>query len=164
MLEGGDRVRLLQIDAPELGGGECYGREAARELARLLGPGDAGTLEADPELDDAIATAACCATSTGDNNVNVELVRRGAAAPFFRRGRARPVRGRSPRGGRRGAPRRCRHVARLRRQLASRPAGRDPSAVGRPSNEGRPGPGNQTIVAANQDLKWAPQKADHGGL
>jgi hypothetical protein len=33
-----------------------------------------------------------------------------------------------------------------------------------PSDEGRPIPGNQTFGAADQDLKWAPESADHGQL
>lgn len=47
----GGSVRLLQIDTPELGGGECFSRAAAREL-RLLAPvGSAVTLQADAQLD-----------------------------------------------------------------------------------------------------------------
>ena len=37
-------MRLLQIDAPELGANECYGRGALRELQRRLQPGDAVVL------------------------------------------------------------------------------------------------------------------------
>ena len=32
---GGKRVRLVQIDTPELGSGECYSRAARRALERL---------------------------------------------------------------------------------------------------------------------------------
>ncbi len=91
VLEGGDRVRLLQIDAPELGQGECYGREALRELDRMLRRGEAVTLESDPRLDrvDRHRRLLRYVHAAGVN-VNVELVRRGAAAPFFKGG----VRGR----------------------------------------------------------------------
>lgn len=86
VLEGGERVRLLQIDAPELGGGECYGREATRELARLLEPGDRVRLELDPELDERDRHGRLLRyVHAGDDHVNVELVRRGAATPFFLR-------------------------------------------------------------------------------
>jgi micrococcal nuclease len=86
VLEGGERVRLLQIDAPELGGGECHGREATRELGRLLEPGDRVRLELDPELDDRDRHGRMLRyVHTDDDHVNVELVRRGAAAPFFLR-------------------------------------------------------------------------------
>ena len=87
VLEGGERVRLLQIDAPELGGGECHGREAARELERLLEPGDRVRLERDPGLDDRDRHGRLLRyVHAGEQHVNVELVRRGAAAPFFLRG------------------------------------------------------------------------------
>jgi endonuclease YncB( thermonuclease family) len=35
-LTNGQRVRLLQIDTPELGSGECYSRAARTELRRRL--------------------------------------------------------------------------------------------------------------------------------
>ena len=84
VVAGGARVRLLQIDAPELGDGECYGREATRELGRLLEPGDAVELENDRGLDDVDRHGRLLRYVLRDGvNVNVELVRRGAAAPFF---------------------------------------------------------------------------------
>ncbi len=87
VLEGGDRVRLLQIDAPELGDGECYGREALRELDRILQPGAAIVLESDPRLDLVDRYRRLLRyVHAADTNVNVELVRRGAATPFFRSG------------------------------------------------------------------------------
>jgi micrococcal nuclease len=84
LLEDGRRVRLVQVDAPELGDGECYGREAQRELARLLPPGARVTLEADGALDDVDRFGRLLRyVVRGGENVNVELVRRGAAAPYF---------------------------------------------------------------------------------
>ena len=83
-LEGGERVRLLQIDAPELGEGECYGDEAYGLLETLLPPGSAVTLERDPSLDDRDRFARLLRYVVVDGlNVNVELVRRGAATPYF---------------------------------------------------------------------------------
>lgn len=85
------RVRLVQIDAPELGERECYGREALRELERLLPPGERVELEADPRLDDSDRFGRLLRyVHARGSNVNVELVRRGAATPYFRHG----VRGR----------------------------------------------------------------------
>jgi len=87
VLRGGARVRLLQIDAPELGEGECHGRESLRELEDMLQPGDAIVLESDPRLDriDRYQRLLRYVLSVdSDTNVNVELVRRGAATPFFR--------------------------------------------------------------------------------
>ncbi len=87
VLEGGARVRLLQIDAPELGAGECYGRDALRELGRLLQRGDAIVLETDPRLDRVDRHRRLLRyVRLGVTNVNVELVRRGAATPYFVRG------------------------------------------------------------------------------
>jgi len=84
VLKGGDRVRLLQIDAPELGEGECYGREALRALDQLLQPGDRVLLETDPGLDGADRHGRLLRyVHSGNTNVNVELVRRGAATAFF---------------------------------------------------------------------------------
>ncbi len=86
-VRAGDRVRLVQIDAPELGEGECYARESRRELERLAPPGGRIELEADPRLDDTDRYGRLLryVHATGAN-VNVELVRSGAATPYFRRG------------------------------------------------------------------------------
>lgn len=77
----------MQVDAPELGQGECYAREARRELERLAPPGRRIQLERDPGLDDADRYGRLLRYLHADGlNVNVQLVRRGAATPFFRRG------------------------------------------------------------------------------
>ncbi|MFN8186948.1 MAG: thermonuclease family protein [Gaiellales bacterium] len=90
-LEGDDRVRLVQIDAPELGEGECYAERALRELETLTPAGSHVELEADPELDDVDRYGRLLRYVIADGaKVNVELVRRGAAAPYFHDG----VRGR----------------------------------------------------------------------
>jgi len=83
-LRDGRRVRLVQIDAPELGGGECYSRAARTALLALAPPGSAVTLEADPELDRVDRYGRLLRyVHRSTVNVNVELVRRGAAAPYF---------------------------------------------------------------------------------
>ncbi len=88
-LESGRRVRLLQIDAPELGEAECYAREARHELERLTPPGKRIELERDSRLDDTDRYDRLLRyVFVDETNVNVELVRRGAAAPYFRHGRA----------------------------------------------------------------------------
>jgi endonuclease YncB( thermonuclease family) len=85
-LVGGGRVRLLQIDTPELGSSECYSRAAAKELRRLLPVGTAVTLEADPPLDLRDRYRRLLRyVRAGGRNVNVELVRRGAATVYFYR-------------------------------------------------------------------------------
>lgn len=82
--EGGARVRLVQVDAPELGEGECYARQARAELERLARPGSRVELEADSRLDDEDRFGRLLRyVHAGETNVNVELVRRGAATPYF---------------------------------------------------------------------------------
>jgi len=86
-LRSGARVRLVQIDAPELGEGECHARESRFELERLATPGQRVELEADSQLDGTDRYGRLLRyVLVADTNVNVELVRRGAAAPYFRRG------------------------------------------------------------------------------
>jgi endonuclease YncB( thermonuclease family) len=82
-LEGGAKVRLVQVDAPELRT-DCYGREALRALIALAPQGTRVTLVADPELDDRDDYGRLLRyVFRGDTNVNVELVRRGAASPYY---------------------------------------------------------------------------------
>jgi len=83
VVRGGARVRLVQIDAPEAGG-ECYAATSTRELTRLAPPGSRVVLLADPRLDrvDVFGRLLRDVRAAG-RNVNVELVRRGAATPYF---------------------------------------------------------------------------------
>jgi micrococcal nuclease len=84
VLADGHRVRLLQIDTPEPGTGECYSRAAGRELRRLLPAGTTVALEADARLDrvDAYGRLLRYVHASG-RNVNLELVRRGAATVWL---------------------------------------------------------------------------------
>ncbi len=86
-LTSGARVRLLQIDTPEPGTGECFSRAAGRELRRLLPVGASVVLEADPPLDRVDAYGRLLRyVRRGGVNVNLELVRRGAATVWFYQG------------------------------------------------------------------------------
>ena len=81
---GGTRVRLVQIDTPELGSGECYSRAARRALERLAPVGSTVRLEADPALDQVDRYGRVLRyVRRGAMNVNIALVRAGAAAPYF---------------------------------------------------------------------------------
>jgi endonuclease YncB( thermonuclease family) len=81
---GGTRVRLVQIDTPELASGECYARAARRALERLAPVGSAISLEADPALDQVDRYGRVLRyVRRGTVNVNIALVRAGAAAPYF---------------------------------------------------------------------------------
>ena len=86
-VRGGLRVRLVQVDAPELGEGECFARESKRELERLVPPGTSVELERDRTLDDVDRYGRLLRYVMRETrNVNVQLVRRGAATPYFFRG------------------------------------------------------------------------------
>jgi endonuclease YncB( thermonuclease family) len=82
-LTDGRKVRLVQIDAPELAT-DCYGRSALGALVRLAPKGTRVSLSADGRLDDSDTHGRLLRyVFVGDTNVNVGLVRLGAAAPYF---------------------------------------------------------------------------------
>lgn len=82
-LRGGARVRLVQIDAPELTE-DCYGRAAKRALEHHVRPGTRARLVYDPALDDVDRYGRLLRyVFVGRENVNVALVREGAASPYF---------------------------------------------------------------------------------
>lgn len=89
-LAGGGKVRLVQVDAPELGT-DCYGRAALRALLDLAPKGTRVALVSDPALDERDRYGRLLRyVFVGERNLNVELVRRGAASPyFFRNARGR---------------------------------------------------------------------------
>jgi micrococcal nuclease len=83
-LTSGYRVRLVQIDTPELGSGECYSRAAKSALVSMVPAGSRIGLETDPRLDKVDRYGRLLRyIHRRSLNVNVELVRRGAAAPYF---------------------------------------------------------------------------------
>ncbi len=93
-LTNGRRVRLVQIDTPEVYfSAECYGEQASTITKRLLPPGTAVRLLREPKTDAVDSYGRLLryvVRVRGKVNVNVELVRVGAAAPYFydyRRGR-----------------------------------------------------------------------------
>ncbi len=84
-LTDGRKVRLLQIDAPELQT-DCYGRAALALLRRLAPEGARVTLQRDPDLDDRDRYGRLLRyVFAGGRNVNLALVRAGAASPYFYR-------------------------------------------------------------------------------
>lgn len=81
-LTNGQRVRLVQIDAPEKS--ECFATEARDALLRLAPVGSSIALESDSALDQVDRYGRLLRyVRRGSVNVNVELVRRGAAVPYF---------------------------------------------------------------------------------
>ena len=103
VLGNSETIRLLQIDSPELQEGECYAREARAELVAILEGSkklkttaikelhtfDGLYLEQDPVSAPEDKYGRSLAYLFKDKlNVNLELVKRGAAAPyFFQRGK-----------------------------------------------------------------------------
>ena len=86
-LDDGTRVRLVQIDAPELAEGECYARQSARALRRLLPRGTPVRLEADGRLDSRDRFGRQLRyVWKGSRNVNLLLVQRGIASVWFFQG------------------------------------------------------------------------------
>lgn len=93
-LSNGARIRLVQIDTPEVYfDSECYGREASALVKRLLPAGTGVRLFSEPATDrvDQYGRLLRYVVRARDGlNVNVRLVAVGAAAPYFyahRRGR-----------------------------------------------------------------------------
>jgi endonuclease YncB( thermonuclease family) len=92
-LANGQRVRLVQVDTPEVYfGAECYGRQASTVTGRLLPPGSRVRLAPDPATDRVddygrLLRYVIRERPGADLNVNVRLVALGAAAPYFYRGR-----------------------------------------------------------------------------
>lgn len=83
-LRDGRRVRLAQIDAPELGEGECYSNEAAQTLDGLLPSRGVVRLERDRGLDRVDRFGRLVRyVSSRERNLNLALVRRGAASVWF---------------------------------------------------------------------------------
>ena len=89
-LVGGQRVRLVQIDTPEKRV-ECYGDEASALTQRVIPAGTHVRIEQDQKLDQVDRYGRTLAyVWKGDEDVNVTLVRAGAAGVWFfdgRRGR-----------------------------------------------------------------------------
>ena len=86
-VDGRTRVRLVQIDTPEVYfGTECYGHEASAAIARLLPVGTLVRLQPEPVSDaiDRYGRQLRYVVRARDGlNVNVRLVAVGAAAPYF---------------------------------------------------------------------------------
>ena len=87
VLEDGRHVRLVQLDAPETDERECYADQAKTALYRLIPPGTDVEIETDPALDTLDRFGRTLAYVKKDGtNINLELVREGAAAPWFFQG------------------------------------------------------------------------------
>lgn len=86
-VSGGVKIRLLQIDTPEIKGSECFGREARRIMRKLLPAGTKVQLVGDRFLDDSDRYGRLLRyVYLNGRNLNLLLVERGAATPYFYQG------------------------------------------------------------------------------
>lgn len=86
-IASGERVRLVQIDTPELSPAECFGEEAKAVLVSLLNSGGQIILKSDPNLDKVDRYGRLLRyVFAGSTNLNLKMVEMGAAAPYFYRG------------------------------------------------------------------------------
>jgi micrococcal nuclease len=85
VLRGGETIRLVQIDTPEVyGETECYGRQASALTESILPAGTTVRIATDPGLDQRDRDGRTLAyVWKGSSLVNLRLVREGAAAPYF---------------------------------------------------------------------------------
>jgi endonuclease YncB( thermonuclease family) len=83
VLDNGDRIRLVQIDAPERKG-ECYGRQAGTVLRHLLPVGTAVRVVRDSRLDNIDRYGRKLRyIFRGKRNINLVLVQKGASSVWF---------------------------------------------------------------------------------
>jgi endonuclease YncB( thermonuclease family) len=85
VLDGGETIRLVQIDTPEVyGDTECYASQASALTKSILPPGTRVRIGTDPNLDQRDRDGRTLAyVWKGSSLVNLRLVREGAAAPYF---------------------------------------------------------------------------------
>jgi micrococcal nuclease len=86
-MSNSEKVRLIQIDTPELASRECYGIQAKSELTKLLNQAGEVALISDPNLDEVDKYGRILRyVFVGKTNLNLKMVEIGAAAPYFYRG------------------------------------------------------------------------------
>ncbi|TMJ95248.1 MAG: hypothetical protein E6G67_07605 [Actinobacteria bacterium] len=87
VLTNGEHVRLVQIDAPEVQQSECFAGKSTAVLESLIPPGTRVWLETDRALDGIDRYGRLLRyIHRGTTNVNLRLVRRGAASVWFYNG------------------------------------------------------------------------------
>jgi endonuclease YncB( thermonuclease family) len=74
-------IRLLQINAPDLD--ECYGRQAHRYLSQVLARGERLSIIEDTTLKADRYERQWLYLRSAARNINVQMVRRGYAVPYF---------------------------------------------------------------------------------
>jgi len=85
-MSDGEKIRLVQIDTPELGTNECFAIQAKNQLSKLLNRSGKAVLKADPNLDAVDRYGRSLRyIFIGKTNINLRMVEIGAAAPYFYR-------------------------------------------------------------------------------
>jgi micrococcal nuclease len=81
---GKEKIRLVQIDAPDIAANQCYAQQSLDALKRIAAPGVTVELEKDRKLSaqDQFGRELRY-VYVGGKNVNLLLVSEGAAAPYF---------------------------------------------------------------------------------
>jgi len=85
-LKSGEKVRLVQIDTPELSPAECYGIQAKNLLRKLVGTSTIRLRKEPVSANKDRRGRLLRYVFVGSKNINLELVRQGAAAPWFYNG------------------------------------------------------------------------------
>lgn len=166
----GAHVRLVQIDSPEVTSGECYASQAKAALATLIPVGTRVILKGDPGLDQTDRYGRQLRyVFRGGENLNLTLVRRGDAAPYFYNGDHGQYAGQlysaalAARRAKRGLWSAC-PATQLRptEALATVAAAPPPSGGGSGSGGGSSGSGSGGAGAGCTD-GYSPCLPDHGG-
>ena len=85
-LRSGGKVRLVQIDTPELSPAECYGIQSRDLLRKMVGTSTI-QLRKEPASPNKDSNRRLLRyVIVGSKNLNLELVKQGAAAPWFYQG------------------------------------------------------------------------------
>jgi endonuclease YncB( thermonuclease family) len=86
-MSNGEKVRLIQIDTPELGSNECYAEQSRSELSKLLNQPGKLSLKSDSKLDATDKYGRSLRyVFIGRTNINLKMIEIGAAAPYFYQG------------------------------------------------------------------------------
>lgn len=85
-LSDGNKVRLVQIDTPEVSPAECYGKEARDLLKKLIGTSSIRLIKEPLAGDKDDFGRLLRYVNVSSRNLNLELVKLGAAAPWFYKG------------------------------------------------------------------------------
>lgn len=85
-LETGEKVRLVQIDTPELSPAECYGIQSRDLLRKMISTSTIQLRKEPASANKDSAQRLLRYVFVGSKNLNLELVKQGAAAPWFYKG------------------------------------------------------------------------------